>query len=106
MRARKTCLMDIETTLNQLLAPEGGRLALEARDPARGLARRWQVEVAEDLFGWTTLTWSWGRIGAAGQGKQCSFAARGEARKAVRTLLQRRMRAPRRIGVPYVPVAP
>lgn len=98
--------MDIETTLNQLLAPEGGRLALEARDPARGLARRWQVEVAEDLFGWTTLTWSWGRIGAAGQGKQRSFAARGEARKAVRTLLQRRMRAPRRIGVPYVPVAP
>ena len=43
--------MDIETTLNQLLAPEGGRLALEARDPARGLARRWQGEVAEGLFG-------------------------------------------------------
>ncbi|MBH0115208.1 WGR domain-containing protein [Novosphingobium sp. YJ-S2-02] len=98
--------MDIETTLNQLLAPAGGCLALEARDPVRGLARRWQVEVAEDLFGWTTLTWTWGRIGSVGQGKQRSFAARCEARKAVRTLLQRRMRAPRRIGVPYLPVAP
>ncbi|MEE3154827.1 MAG: WGR domain-containing protein [Pseudomonadota bacterium] len=97
--------MDIETTLNQLLAPQGGSLALEARDPTRGLARRWQVEVGQDLFGWTTLTWSWGRIGTAGQGKQLSFAARSEARKAARTLLQRRMRAPRRIGVAYVPVA-
>lgn len=97
--------MDIETTLNQLLVPAGGRLALEARDPSRGLARRWQVEVTEDLFGWTTLTWSWGRIGATGQRKQRAFAARGEARKAVRTLLQRRMRAPRRIGVAYVLVA-
>ena len=98
--------MDIETTLNQLLAPAGGRLALEARDPARGLARRWQVEVAEDLVGWTTLTWNWGRIGAVGQRKQRAFAARGEARKAARVLLQRRMRAPRRIGVAYVPVSP
>lgn len=98
--------MDIETTLNQLLAPAGGRLALEARDPARGLARRWQVEVAEDLFGWITLTWNWGRIGAVGQRKQRAFAACGEARKAARALLQRRMRAPRRIGVAYVPVAP
>lgn len=98
--------MDIETTLTQLLAPEGGRLALEARDPTRGLARRWQVDVDQDLFGWTTLAWSWGRIGNAGQGKQISFAQRHEARKALRTLLQRRLRAPRRIGVPYVPVAP
>lgn len=98
--------MDIETTLTQLLAPEGGRLALEARDPTRGLARRWQVDVDQDLFGWTTLVWSWGRIGAAGQSKQRSFAGRDEARKVARGLLQRRMRAPRRIRVAYVPVAP
>lgn len=98
--------MDIETMLTELLAPEGGRLALEARDPARGLARRWQVEVREDLFGWTTLSWNWGKIGTPGQGKQRSFAGRDEARKAARGLLQRRMRAPRRIGVAYVPVAP
>lgn len=97
--------MDIETMLTELLAPEGGRLALEARDPARGLARRWQVEVREDLFGWTTLSWNWGKIGTPGRAS--SARLRGAMRRATaRGLLQRRMRAPRRIGVAYVPSPP
>lgn len=96
--------MDIERTLDRLLTPEGGSLALEARAPERGLARSWRIVVDRDLFGRTCLVWNWGRIGTRGQGKSLSFADPQAARGPLRALLRRRLRAPRRIAVSYRPV--
>lgn len=76
-------------------------IELTARDPARGIARRWRVVVYRDLFGTLLVETQWGRIGRAGQRLVRAFADENAALAHVRRLLARRARAPRRIGVGY-----
>ncbi len=78
-------------------------IELTARDPARGLARRWRVVVYRDLFGMLLVETQWGRIGRAGQRLVRAFANETAALAHVRRLLVRRASAPRRIGVGYKP---
>lgn len=78
-------------------------LELTARDPARGIARRWSVVACRDLFGTLLVETRWGRIGRAGQHRTHAFASEEAARAHVRALLRRRAGAPRRIGVGYKP---
>lgn len=78
-------------------------LELTARDPQRGIARRWRVVVYRDLFGMLLVETQWGRIGRAGQRLVRAFADEPAALAHVRALLNRRARAHRRIGVGYKP---
>lgn len=88
----------------RLFTERGSRLHLRAGDVDRNLARDWQIEISSDLFGWCCVQWSWGRTGRMGQSRTASFAGEHEARRLVRRLLQRRARAPGRIGTTYNPV--
>lgn len=92
---------DILIEAERLVAPHGGRLVLEARDPAHNIARSWRIETGGDLFGWFVVSWRWGRIGAAGQTKALAFANPAEALPFIRRLLRRRLGAEGRIGVAY-----
>ncbi len=76
-------------------------LVLEACDPARNQARSWRLSIDSDLFGWTLVEWSWGRIGSPGQSRSAAFASADEAYPLLSRLLARRMTAPRRIGSTY-----
>ncbi len=76
-------------------------IELTARDPARGLARRWRVVAYRDLFGTLLVETQWGRIGRAGQRLVRAFADEAAALAHVRALLRRRAGAVRRIGVAY-----
>jgi predicted DNA-binding WGR domain protein len=78
-------------------------IELTARDPRRGIARRWRGVVYRDLFGMLLVETQWGRIGRAGQRLERAFADESAALAHVRALLARRARAPRRIGVGYKP---
>lgn len=75
---------------------------LLARNPARGVARRWRMQAMRDLFGRVVIETAWGRIGAPGRTLTRSFAGEEEAARYVRALLARRGGAVRRIGVDYV----
>ncbi|KQM23676.1 MULTISPECIES: WGR domain-containing protein [unclassified Sphingomonas] len=78
-------------------------IELTARNPARGIARRWRVVVYRDLFGMLLVETQWGRIGRAGQRLVRAFADDSAALAHVRRLLARRAGARRRIGVGYKP---
>lgn len=91
--------------LDVCLRLDGDALVLQARDPARNVARRWGVALRRDLFGWFIVEWRWGRIGTAGQMRSLAFEQEVEARRLIRRLLARRAGAKRRIGVAYRPVA-
>ncbi|MEH3121843.1 MAG: WGR domain-containing protein [Sphingomonas phyllosphaerae] len=77
-------------------------IELVARNPARGVHRRWRLHAARDLFGRVTVETAWGRIGAPGRTLVRSFAGEEEALRYVRGLLRRRAGAPRRLGTGYV----
>ncbi|MFK3890598.1 WGR domain-containing protein [Sphingomonas sp. NPDC079357] len=79
-------------------------IELVARNPVRGVHRRWRMQAARDLFGRFTVETAWGRIGAPGRTLMRSFAAEDEALRYVRALLRRRASAPRRLGVRYLAV--
>jgi predicted DNA-binding WGR domain protein len=74
---------------------------LQAIDPARNIARDYQIDATTDLFGHIIVTLHWGRIGTKGQGRTISFADAQHAVRFVRQTLMRRASAKRRIGVPY-----
>ena len=74
---------------------------LEAIDRSRNVARRYAVELSQDLFGSAIVEFSWGRIGTRGQSRVVSFPVRSEADRFVAQLLRRRAGAPRRIGLAY-----
>ncbi|MEH3124091.1 MAG: WGR domain-containing protein [Sphingomonas phyllosphaerae] len=76
-------------------------IELVARNPARGIYRRWRLQAARDLFGRITVETAWGRIGAPGRTLMRSFAAEDDALRYVRALLGRRVGAPRRLGTGY-----
>lgn len=80
-------------------------IRLEAVDHFRGIARQYEVRLSQDLFGCFIVSFAWGRIGTKGQTRQVSFEQHCDADRFVRKLLQRRGRAPKRIGIPYRVVA-
>ena len=81
-----------------------GRLELLAIDHSRNIARRYAVELCEDLFGVYVLETAWGRVGGWTAAKRVSFSERREAERVVAGHLRRRASAERRIGVAYRPV--
>ena len=82
----------------------GDRLELLAVDHGRNVARRYSVELSEDLFGFHVLETAWGRVGGWTAAKRVLFADRRDADRVVAGHLRRRATAERRIGVAYRPV--
>jgi predicted DNA-binding WGR domain protein len=81
------------------------RIHMEARDSTRNRFRRWELEVAEDLFGAWIVRVNFGRIGSTGRTFARSFTDRVTAARYVRAAVARRHSAPRRIGVAYRVIA-
>jgi predicted DNA-binding WGR domain protein len=77
------------------------RIHLQAIDPARNIARDYQIYAARDLFGHWIIETYWGRIGTRGQQKTHSFMEVKQAAKFIRTTLARRANTRRRFGVAY-----
>lgn len=86
-----------ETMLN----PENQLIRLQAVDPARNIARQYEILVQRDLFGALTVDYSWGRIGTAGQSRRVSLGDADRGERFVRQILARRKTANARIGVAY-----
>ena len=76
-------------------------IQLEACDPARNRFRAYQLDVVRDLFGAWLVEVRFGRIGASGRTLRFTLDDEPAARRMVRERLQRRSRAPGRIGVAY-----
>jgi hypothetical protein len=76
-------------------------IALEARDPSRGLARTYRLAVGRDLFGTWVIELRHGRIGCPGRLRQLAVNSEAAARAEIRRRLKRRASAPRRIGTRY-----
>ncbi|HWU01294.1 MAG TPA: WGR domain-containing protein [Novosphingobium sp.] len=76
-------------------------LHLEARDPARNIARRYAISVSRDLFGAVVVELAWGRIGARGTRRRHAFAHGADARRFVLQVLRRRAGLPARMGLAY-----
>jgi predicted DNA-binding WGR domain protein len=74
---------------------------LQAIDPARTIARDYQIDATTDLFGHIIVELHWGRIGTRTQTKAVSFAAEQAARRFIRSRLLKRKSAMKRIGVTY-----
>lgn len=81
--------------------PWPSSISLRAMDPARNIARHYQIDISTDLFGLWVVDYRWGRIGTAGQVRRASFIGADDAQDFVRRLVRRRAGAKRRIGVPY-----
>lgn len=88
----------------QIIFPNDDYLHLEARSDDGSVARRYDIRFDTDLFGWTIVERSWGRIGTRGRDKTESFERRDTADRHIRGLLRRRDSAHARIGVAYHPV--
>lgn len=80
-------------------------LIMEARDPRRNIARRYEITHSLDLFGVSIVEYAWGRIGTKGQSRRAVFQNTADAHKFVTQLLRRRATAKKRIGLAYVQVA-
>jgi predicted DNA-binding WGR domain protein len=81
--------------------PNHQSMILEARDPERNIARRYEIHQSQDLFDESIVEISWGRIGTRGQNRRYSFPEPAKAHQFVVGLLRRRGRAHKRIGVSY-----
>lgn len=79
-------------------------IRLQARSPCNSIARSWQLDIKQDLFGWTIVSWQWGRLGGSTTTKSAAFPDSAGAQRFARKLLARRDSAPRRIGIPYIRV--
>ncbi len=77
---------------------------LKAVDTERNMARRYNVEVAPDLFGHHTIDLTYGRIGGWNRTVRLSSPDETGAIGIVRSRLLRRATARRRIGARYVVV--
>lgn len=76
-------------------------ISLEARDPAKRIARAYRIAGGRDLFGTCIVELQYGRIAAHGRVRQLAFDTDSAARTEICQRLKRRHSAPRRIGVPY-----
>lgn len=76
-------------------------ISLRAVNPARNIARHYQIELSRDLFGLWVVDCRWGRIGTVGRARRVSFQEPAQAQAYMQGLIRRRIAARRRIGVPY-----
>lgn len=76
-------------------------ISLRAINPARNIARHYQIVLTTDLFGQYVVDCRWGRIGTAGRARRVSFQAADDAQSFMRGLIRRRQGARKRIGVAY-----
>jgi predicted DNA-binding WGR domain protein len=83
------------------ITPLPHHIHLQAIDPARNIARDYQIEVTTDLFGHIIIALCWGRIGTKGQSRVVSFTGEQSAQQFIRSTLIKRKSAKRRIGVAY-----
>ena len=74
---------------------------LQAKDPARNIARAYTIEFGQDLFGDWILRRHWGRIGTQGQVQELVIPSEQAGLKLVGTWLRQRARTRLRIGVAY-----
>lgn len=81
--------------------PWPSSISLQAVDPARNIARHYQIDISTDLFGLSVVDYRWGRIGTAGQARRASFLSPCDAQGFAHGLIRRRAGAKRRIGVSY-----
>lgn len=88
------------------LTPLPSPIELVAIDEARNIRRRYRIAIGRDLFGFTLVETSWGRIGHRGQVTVHAFPDQADALVFVRRTLRRRATAKKRIGVSYVPFIP
>ena len=78
---------------------------LEARNPARGHFRSYQIDAGRDLLGQWLVDVTYGRIGSRGHLVRHVVEGDVQARSVVKDLLRRRSSARRRIGTSYELVA-
>ena len=76
-------------------------ITLEARSWPRRIHRFWDLSVGPDLFKQRIIPCRWGRISTSGQMKIFDVTSLEEAQREVRARVQRRVSAPRRIGIGY-----
>ena len=74
---------------------------LQAKDPARNIARAYTIEFGQDLFGDWILRRHWGRIGSQGQFQELVIPSEQAGLKLIGTWLRQRARTRLRIGVAY-----
>jgi hypothetical protein len=74
---------------------------LEARDPAHGRMRAYQVKAGTDLFGVWLVEVTYGPIGTHGRSIRYVASDDAAARRRVNKVLHRRATAWKRIGVSY-----
>ncbi len=61
-------------------------------DAAQNMRRYYQLEVAQDLFGYWLLIREWGRIGRRGRCQIASFRSKTEADGAMQSMLMAKMK--------------
>ncbi|MBI1380780.1 MAG: WGR domain-containing protein [Planctomycetaceae bacterium] len=76
-------------------------IALEAHNPTRNHHRRYVLVVERDLLGDWLCTVEYGRVGQGGTLQRYASARIDDVRRFAQRCLNRRLSAPRRIGVPY-----
>lgn len=74
---------------------------LQAKDPARSIARAYTIEFGQDLFGDWILRRHWGRIGTQGQVQELVLPDERSGLKLIGAWLRQRARARVRNGVAY-----
>jgi hypothetical protein len=77
------------------------RATLEARDPAKGCFRSYQIDAGQDLFGVWIVDITYGRIGTRGTHVRYSAPDEASAQRIVHSKLNRRATARKRMGVSY-----
>ncbi len=67
-------------------------LILERREPAANMARFYVLSLEETLFGDIALVREWGRLGTRGRRRLDLYQARAQAREALESWLDRKLR--------------
>jgi excinuclease UvrABC nuclease subunit len=76
-------------------------LRLKAQQFERNINRDYEIAVYKVLLGFWGVVLAFGRQGKKGDSRNYVFATLQEAQQFVRKTLQKRLRAPKRIGCPY-----
>jgi len=81
-------------------------IRLEARNPARNVARFYTLEASRDLLGDLVLTLTSGRIGTSGCRRVLAVGDEAAVQQEIARRLRRRRSAPKRLGCEYERVYP
>lgn len=76
-------------------------LRLKAQHHERNINREYEIVAYKVLFGLWGVVLAFGRKGTRGSSRNYVFTSLQEAQKFVHKTLQKRLRAPKRIGCPY-----